>query len=85
MDEKRKKDQKRKKDLEDVMRIESGRGRRPVDLETKRKREENLQSMRTYLAIATEEEFVKAMRGVGLSEGSPEFLDALRIWREYRF
>jgi hypothetical protein len=41
--------------------------------------------MRTYLAIATEEEFVKAMRGVGLREGSPEFLEALRIWHEYRF
>jgi len=77
-------DEKRKKDLEDVMRTESRRGRRPIDLETRRKGGEKLQGMRTYLAIATEEEFVKAMLGVGLSEGSPEFLVALRIWREYR-
>jgi len=77
-------DKKRKKDLEDVMRTESRRGRRPIDLETRQKESEKLEGMRTYLAIATEEEFVKAMRGVGLSEGSPEFLIALRIWREYR-
>jgi hypothetical protein len=78
-------DDKRKKDLEDVMRTESRRGRRPVDLGARQKRNEKLQGMRTYLAIATEEEFVKAMRGVGLREGSPEFLEALRIWHEYRF
>jgi hypothetical protein len=77
-------DDKRKKDLEEVIRKETGRGRRPIDLETRRKHAEKLEVMRKLLAIATEEEFVKAMRGVGLRDESPEFLEALRIWRGYR-
>jgi hypothetical protein len=77
-------DDKQKKDLEEVMRKETGRGRRPIDLEARRKRSEKLEVMRKLLAIATEEEFVKAMRGAGLRDGSPEFLEALRIWRGYR-
>jgi hypothetical protein len=56
-------DEKRKKDLEKVMRKETGRGPRPVDLETKRKRTEILTAMRKLLMLATEEEFVKVYAG----------------------
>ena len=85
MDDKRKKDlEKRAKDLEEVRKTESRRGRRPIDLEARRKLHEKEKSMRTYLALATEEEFVKAMHDVGLRDGSPELLDALRAWRSYR-
>lgn len=77
-------DEKRKKDLEEVMRTESGRGRRPVDLEARRKRNERLTDMRKLLTIATEEEFVAAMHAAGLRDGTPEFVEVLRIWREYR-
>jgi hypothetical protein len=77
-------DDKRRKDLEDVMRAESRRGRRPVDLESRREQMRKMESMRRYLALGTEEEFREAMRGVGLRDGSPEFLIALQLWREYR-
>ena len=77
-------DEKRKKGLEDVMREEGRRGRRPIDLEARRKRAEKLTDMRKLLTIATEEEFLRAMRAVGLTDDSPELLDALRIWREFR-
>jgi hypothetical protein len=77
-------DEKRKKDLEEVMQKETRRGRRPIDLESRRNRDEKLKDLRKLLMIATEEEFIQAMRAVGLRDGSPQFLDALRIWRDYR-
>lgn len=77
-------DEKRKKDLEEVMRKETRRGRRPIDLESRRKRNEKLKDLRQLLMIATEEEFIRAMRAVGLRDGSPQFLEALRIWRGFR-
>jgi hypothetical protein len=77
-------DEKRRKDLEDVMRTESRRGRRPVDLEARQKRNMLLQDMRKLLTIATEEEFVAAMHAAGLRDGSPEFAEVLRLWRQYR-
>ena len=77
-------DEKQKKDLEDVMRKETRRGRRPMDLDARRKRVQMLNDLRKLLTIATEEEFIQAMRAVGLRDGSPQFLDALKIWRGYR-
>jgi hypothetical protein len=77
-------DDKRKKDLEEVMRTESRRGRRPIDLEARKQRAEKLKTMRTFLTIGNEEEFAKAMRDAGVADGSPEFLEALRTWRAYR-
>ena len=76
-------DEKPKKDLEDVMRGESRRGRRPVDLDARRKRNELLNEMHKMLLIGTEEELVKAMRAAGLRDGSAQFEEVLRIWREY--
>jgi hypothetical protein len=77
-------DERRKKDLDEVIRKETGRGRRPVDLEARRKRAEKLNDMRRLLTLATEDEFIQAMLAAGLADGSPELLEALRIWRGYR-
>ena len=68
-------------DLGDVMREERARGRRRVDIEARREQARKLKTMREHLALATEEEFLKAMRGVGVEDGSPELEEALRIWR----
>ena len=76
-------DDKRKRDLEDVMREEKSRGRRPIDLQARRKRVEKLKDFRDLLSLATEDEFRKAMHDLGLTDGSPRFLEALRIWRGY--
>jgi hypothetical protein len=54
-------DEQRKKDLEDVMRKETRRRRRPIDLESRRKRDEKLKDLRKLLTMATEENFIKAM------------------------
>jgi hypothetical protein len=77
-------DEKRKQDLEDVIKKETRRGRRPIDLDARRKRVEMLSDFRKLLTLATEEEFIQAMRAVGLRDGSPQFLDALKIWRDFR-
>lgn len=77
-------DEEKKKDLGDVIGSETRRGRRPIDVDAKRKRLELLNDLRKLLMLATEEEFIKAMQAAGLRDGSPQFLEALRIWREYR-
>ena len=75
---------KRKQDLDDVIQKETRRGRRPVDLESKRKCIEMLSEFRKLLTLATEKEFVQAMGAVELRDGSPALLEALKIWRDYR-
>lgn len=65
-------------DLDDVMREERARGKRRVDTEARRGRERLIESMREFLTLATEEEFLRAMRDVGLEDGSPALEEALR-------
>jgi hypothetical protein len=77
-------DESRKNDLEEVMKQEKQRGRRPIDFEARKKGAQQLKDARKLLQTATEEEFVAAMRAAGLRDGSHEFLEALRIWRDYR-
>jgi hypothetical protein len=77
-------DEDRKNDRHEVMKQEKRRGRRPIDFETGKKRSQILRDMRKLLENATEEEFVEAIRVAGLHDGSPEFVEALRIWRGYR-
>jgi len=74
----------KKRDVKEVMLEEGRRGRRRVDLEAQRVRREKLAEFRKLLEIGTEAEFVKALLAFGLREGSPEFLQSLEIWREYR-
>ena len=72
-------------DLKEVMREEKQRGRRrPIDFEAAKERAQLLRNMRKLLESATEEEFLTAIRAAGLHDGSPDFLEALRIWRGYR-
>jgi hypothetical protein len=73
-----------KSDLEEVMRQEKRRGRRPIDFEAGKRRAQTLSDMRKLLERANQEEFVAAIRAAGLRDGSPEFSEALRIWRDYR-
>lgn len=77
-------DEDREKDLREVMAEEKARGRRRIDAETRRQRAQRLNDARRLLSTATKEEFLEAMRAVGLKDGSQEFEEALRIWREFR-
>jgi hypothetical protein len=77
-------DDKNKEDLRDVMTGETRRGRRPIDLETIRRKRERDELLRKLLTMATEQEFLKAMRAFGLADGSDELAAALAAWREFR-
>jgi len=66
------------------MKQERQRGRRPIDFEAGKRRAQMLRSMKKLLENASEEEFVEAIRAAGLRAGSLEFLEAMRIWREYQ-
>jgi hypothetical protein len=76
--------EKKKAELDDVIREETRRGRRPVDIEERRRQEQIKRELRMYLRIATEEEFRDAMRALGLPDGSPQLDQALEIWRTFR-
>jgi hypothetical protein len=75
---------KKKQDLEDVIRAESRRGKRPIDIEERRRRAQLQRDFRTLLEEGSKEDFVKAIRALGLRDGSPEFEHALSIWNETR-
>jgi hypothetical protein len=68
------------RDINDVRQQEGRRGKRPKDVDLRRERKA---AIRRYLELATEEEFVAAMRDdVGLNP--EELWLALQAWREYR-
>jgi hypothetical protein len=76
-------DNKKKDDLRDVIREETSRGRRRVDIEARRERARMLREMRDLLAIGTEEDFLKAMHAAGFAVNPRNREDLLRIWREH--
>ena len=79
-----KKKDKEQSDLDDVIREETRRGRRPIDIEERRRQERFRREFRMYLRIPTEKEFIEAMLAFGLREDSPQMNEALMIWRTFR-
>ncbi len=77
-------DEKDRSDIDDVILEETRRGRRPVDQAALRKRRELLRDLRWLLDFGEETEFLKAIRALGLQDGSPEFLNAVQLWRRHR-
>jgi len=77
-------DERKEQDLEDVMRSETRRGKRPIDMAERRRRTELQRDFRFLLENGSKEEFVKAIRAPGLSEGSAQFEQALTAWNETR-
>ncbi len=72
-------------DLKDVIAAETSRGRRhPIDPEARRQHRELLKGFRKRLEEGSEADFLKAIRALGLKDGSPEFENALAVWRELR-
>ncbi len=63
---------------------ERSRGRRPIDMKTRRERQKLREDLRRLLETGDERGFMEAIRRVGLKDGSPEFLEAWRVWREFR-
>jgi hypothetical protein len=72
-------------EIKDVYLRERSRGRKhPIDVEARRLRNRLLQDMRWLLEYGTEEEMRVAMRALGLQEDSPQWENALEVWRELR-
>jgi hypothetical protein len=77
-------DDERKRDIRDVMQEEGSRGRRRVDIETRRKQAQDLKDMRKLLENPTEKDFLDAMRAGGVEVDPQRLEEMLRIWREFR-
>jgi hypothetical protein len=71
------------KDLRDVMREEKSRGKRRVDPEEERKRQELLRAFRNALEARTEREFLDAIKLLGLGDDPSKREKALKIWRSF--
>jgi hypothetical protein len=68
-------------DIQDVMREEKSRGRRRVDIEALRRREDLLKKFREALTLRTEREFVDAIREMKLTDDPEKLRQLLKIWR----
>jgi hypothetical protein len=77
-------EEKPRSELDDVIQQETRRGRRPIDMEERRRRRKLAQDFRFLLDFGKEEEFLTALRAIGLRDGSREFAEAVRVWRENR-
>ena len=72
-------------DLRDVMRQEKQRGRKRIlDLEARKQQEQLLRDFKKLLQEGTEQDFVSAIRALGLKEPSDAFQNALAVWRSLR-
>jgi hypothetical protein len=68
-------------DIQDVMREEKSRGKRRVDMEALRRREDLLKKFRVALTLRTEREFVDAIREMKLADDPEKLRELLKIWR----
>lgn len=71
-------------DVQDVMREEKSRGRRPVDTDKLRERRRIVQSYRRLLRINRKEDFVEAILSLGIKPGSEAFDEFLQTWDDVR-
>jgi hypothetical protein len=68
-------------DIDDVIKEEKSRGRRRVDTEALRRREDLLKKFREALTLRTEREFVDAIREMKLTDDPEKLRELLKIWR----
>ncbi len=69
-------------DLDDVIKEEKSRGRRPVDTDVQRERELLRKGFRKLIQTGDERQFLRAIRGLGLQDDSLEFETILKLWRQ---
>jgi uncharacterized protein (UPF0335 family) len=68
-------------DIDDVMKEEKSRGKRPVDTKALRRKQELLRKFRDALTLRTERDFVEAIRELGFADDPEKLREALKIWR----
>lgn len=69
-------------DLDDVIKEERSRGRRPVDTDIQRERELLRKGFWKLIQTGDERQFLRAIRGLGLQDDSLEFETILKLWRQ---
>ena len=75
------KDDPKDPDIQDVMREEKSRGKRRIDTEALRRRQDLLKKFREALTLRTEREFVDAIREMKLADDPEKLRELLKIWR----
>lgn len=72
-------------EIQSIMREEKSRGvrRKRVDTEERKKIQKTKTSLARVLDSGDEREFMKLMREIGLKDDSPEFLKALKAFRDH--
>ncbi len=71
-------------DLKDVRVEEGQRGRRPIDIEARRRKNRLLKAFREALELQDEDLFKEAIiHDLGQLPGSPEYQHSLRVWRDF--
>lgn len=74
-------DEPKNPDIQDVMREEKSRGKRRIDTEALRRRQDLLKKFREALTLRTEREFVDAIREMKLADDPEKLRELLKIWR----
>lgn len=69
-------------DVREVMDAEKRRGRRPVDISARERRNRELQTIRQMMWECDEKRFREIIVQLGLAEGSPRYEAALAAWHE---
>lgn len=72
-------------DIQDVMREEKSRGKRPVDTKARQLRQQRLKALQEALKARTEREFLEAIRELGYGDDPEKLREALKIWRSSFF
>lgn len=72
-------------EIQSIIREEKSRGvrRKRVDTEERKKTQATKANLARVLASGDEREFMKLMREIGLNDDSPEFLKALKAFRDH--
>ena len=76
--------EKPKTDIDEVREAESRRGKRPIDLEERKKLNEIKQGLREIIRYGTEDDLRDAMRALGHADDSEHSRSLLKTWREIR-
>ena len=73
-------------EIKSIIKEETSRGirRRRIDTEERKKTQKTKADITRVLASGDEREFMQIMREIGLKDDSPEFLKALKAFRDHR-
>lgn len=72
-------------EIREVMAEEKSRGRRPIDVASRRERRTLLADLGRFVRTRDERAFIETIRARGIQEGSPRFRELLELfWDQVR-